>query len=181
MRSVFFTAFSALSIALPVLSLSHRSSQPSVAQGNVLRPIAIRDFEEATGLERRDDKEDFSDLDPKTQAELIYGTPGGLYSLTCKVLSSHILDSGQLILANVTLYGEDGLEIVMMERFEGLTSAVDCSSEGDGQLSLSFKSQDAYKHALKQWDFINQSDNGTFLLIANHDGCGPDGERQAYL
>ena len=96
------------------------------------------------------------------------------------VHSLHEVDHGQLLLANMTLYAEDGLEIVLMERFEGLTSAVDCKGD-DGTMSLTFSSQGAYKYALKQWDFINKSDNGTFLLIANHDGCGPDGERQPYL
>ena len=81
----------------------------------------------------------------------------------------------------MTLYAEDGLEIVMMERFEGLTSAVDCQGNGDGKLSLTFSSQNAYEYALKQWAFINDSDNGKFLLITNHDGCGPDNERQPYM
>ncbi len=80
----------------------------------------------------------------------------------------------------MTLYAEDGLEIVMMERFEGLTSAVDCNGD-DGTMSLTWSSQNSYEYALQQWKFINRSDNGTFLLIANHDGCGPDGERQPYL
>lgn len=80
----------------------------------------------------------------------------------------------------MTLYAEDGLEIVMMERFEGLTTSVDCNGD-DGTMSLTFSSQDAFKYALQQWDFINNADDGNFLLIANHDGCGPDGERQPYL
>lgn len=46
-------------------------------QGKILRPIAIRDFEKATGLRRRSGSVELSDLDTKTQAELIYGTPGG--------------------------------------------------------------------------------------------------------
>ena len=80
----------------------------------------------------------------------------------------------------MTLYAEDGLELVLMERFDGLTSAVDCNGD-DGSMSLMFSSQGAFKYALSQWTYINKSDNGTFILIANHDGCGPDGERQPYL
>ena len=79
----------------------------------------------------------------------------------------------------MTLYASDGLEMVMMERFEGLTSAVDCQGD-DGTISLTFSSQPAFEYALHEWTFINKADNGTFLLIANHDGCGPDDERQAY-
>ena len=88
--------------------------------------------------------------------------------------------NGQLLLANMTLFAPDGLEMVMMERFEGLTSAVDCHGD-DGTMSLSFSSRKAFQYALKQWKHINDADDGSFLLIANHDGCGPDDERQPYL
>lgn len=68
----------------------------------------------------------------------------------------------------------------MMERFEPMTTAVDCNGD-DGLMSLTFKSQDAFKHALDTWSFINQAEEKKFLLIANHDGCGPQDERQPYL
>ena len=68
----------------------------------------------------------------------------------------------------------------MMERFETLTTKVDCKGD-DGEMSLTFKSKAAFRHALKTWDFINQSEEKRFLLIANHAGCGPDDERQPYM
>ncbi|KAL9599300.1 MAG: hypothetical protein Q9219_003927 [cf. Caloplaca sp. 3 TL-2023] len=80
----------------------------------------------------------------------------------------------------MTLYAPKGLRVVMMERFEPLTSAVDCNGD-DGSLSLTFKSQAAFQHALHTWSFINGSKDQRFLLIANHDGCGPKDERQGYL
>ena len=80
----------------------------------------------------------------------------------------------------MTLYAPDGLLMVMMERFEGLTSSVDCKGD-DGTISLTFLSEDAFNYALQEWNYINESDNGKFILIANHDGCGPDDERQPYL
>lgn len=79
----------------------------------------------------------------------------------------------------MTLYAPDGLQIVMMERFEPLTSAVDCNGD-DGMMSLTFKSKEAFQRALDTWSFINQAPEKEFLLIANHDGCGPQDERQAY-
>lgn len=85
-----------------------------------------------------------------------------------------------MLLANMTLYAPDGLQMVMMERFEPLTSSVDCKGD-DGTMSLTFKSLDAFRHALKTWSFINEAPEKKFLLIANHDGCGPDDERQPYL
>ncbi|KAL8928983.1 MAG: hypothetical protein Q9208_001426 [Pyrenodesmia sp. 3 TL-2023] len=80
----------------------------------------------------------------------------------------------------MTLYAPDGLQMVMMERFEPMTSAVDCNGD-DGSMSLTFKSPEAFQHALDTWSFINKEQEKKFLLIANHDGCGPDDERQAYL
>ena len=80
----------------------------------------------------------------------------------------------------MTLYAPDGLEMIMMERFEGLTTAVDCQGD-DGTMSLTFKSQQAYQYALDTWSHINRKDDDRFLLIANHDGCGPDEERQPYF
>lgn len=128
-----------------------------------LHPINLRDYESAVGLHRRE-KEDFSQLEPGSQTQLIYGRPG---------------DDGQLLFANMTLYAPSGLPIVLMERFEGLTSAVDCKGD-DGAMSLTFTSKGAYDYALKIWSYINEDDGQQFLLIANHDGCGPADERQPY-
>lgn len=80
----------------------------------------------------------------------------------------------------MTLHASDGLDIVMMENFEGLTKKVDCKGD-DGSMSLTFKSEEAFNQALKKWSFIKDSEEERFLLIANHDGCGPDDERQPYL
>ncbi|KAL8646780.1 MAG: hypothetical protein Q9210_005935 [Variospora velana] len=138
-------------------------SSPRAVDASILRPMNLRSYEAALGLRRRGG-EDFTDLDPATQSQLIYGRPG---------------EEGQLLLANMTLYAPDGLPIVLMERFESLTSAVDCKGD-DGTMSLTFKSKQAYRHALKMWQYVNEDEDKQFLLIANHDGCGPADERQPY-
>lgn len=89
------------------------------------------------------------------------------------------IEHGQVHLANMTLYAPNGLMIITMEAFEGLTSKVDCKGD-DGTISLTFKSQDAQDYALEKWAWINEDADQAFIMIANHDGCGPDGERQAY-
>lgn len=94
------------------------------------------------------------------------------------LIHGHV-DDGQLLFANMTLYAPDGLPIVLMERFEGLTSSVDCKGD-DGDMSLTFLSEKAYSYALKIWGYINEDNDKQFLLIANHAGCGPDDERQPY-
>ena len=68
----------------------------------------------------------------------------------------------------------------MMERFEPLTSAVDCNDD-DGIIALTFKSKPAFKAALETWAYINEAKENKFLLIANHAGCGPRDDRQPYL
>lgn len=78
----------------------------------------------------------------------------------------------------MTLYA-DKRPIVMMEAFDGLTSAVDCEGD-DGQMSLTFKSAKAYKHAIDKWSYINEDTDKDFLMIANHEGCGPAEQRQIY-
>ncbi|KAL9577879.1 MAG: hypothetical protein Q9212_006082 [Teloschistes hypoglaucus] len=163
----FFRKTLSLAAALslfPFLGLSLPAENATGNPAPALKPINVLDFEAATGIQRRA-AEDFSHLDLKTQAELIYGRPG---------------NDGQLLLANMTLYAPDGLQIVLMERFEPLTSAVDCNGD-DGNMSLTFKSKDAFQHAVDTWNFINQAPEKKFLLIANHDGCGPNDERQPYL
>ena len=152
------TLHTAICHAGPLVSTSSPAEGPLT-----LHPINLRDYETAIGLQRRA-KEDFSALDPGTQAQLIYGRPG---------------DDGQLLFANMTLYAPSGLPIVLMERFEGLTSAMDCKGD-DGTMSLTFTSKEAYNYALEIWGYINEDDEEQFLLIANHDGCGPADERQPY-
>lgn len=92
----------------------------------------------------------------------------------------YCLDNGDPIVANMTLYAPDGLSMVLLEHFDHLTSAIDCKGD-DGTLSLTFNSQQSYEYALQAWAIVNANADGNFLLIANHKGCGPDGERQAYM
>jgi hypothetical protein len=128
-----------------------------------LLPIHPDGFSAAIGLKVRD-AVDFSRLDLAKQAELIFGASG---------------PNGNIILANMTLYAPGGQLIIMMESFEEFTSSVDCEGD-DGEMALTFKSREAFDYAHEQWDFINERTEYAFLLIANHDGCGPDQQRQAY-
>jgi len=144
------------------------AATPAFASDRVLFPINTLAFESAlsgTPLTRRSDSAQFADLAPAEQAQLVYGSAGA---------------NGQLLLANMTLVAPSGMAIVMMERLEGLTSAVDCAGETDGELSVTWNSREAYDQALKQWSWVNEEATLQFLLVVNHDGCGPDAERVAY-
>ena len=71
----FLAALLAVIFALP--AFSHTGLGETVLESPaVLHPINLRHYEAATGLRRREDQ-DFSDLDPNTQSQLIYGRPGG--------------------------------------------------------------------------------------------------------
>ncbi len=80
----------------------------------------------------------------------------------------------------MTLFAQDGLPIILLEGFEELIISVDCR-DNEGKLDLKFGSTDAFDHAKKQWAYVNEEENGNFLLIANHDNCGSDDQRQGYM
>lgn len=129
----------------------------------ILQPLGINHYEATFGIQRRSIMRHF-DLEPKTQVELFYGEGN---------------DDGTLAIANVTLDAPSGLPIVLLERFESLTEYVDCNGD-DGHMSLTFKSQDAFRRALNAWSFVNNG-NQRFMVIANHDGCGARYQRQVYM
>lgn len=129
----------------------------------VLHPIESRQYEAAFGIQRRSMGWHL-DLDPKSQVELFYGAGN---------------DDGTLAIANMTLNAPSDLPIVLLERFESLTNYVDCNGD-DGHMSLTFKSEDAFRRAVHAWSFAN-SGNQKFLVIANHDGCGVEFQRQIYM
>ena len=101
-----------------------------------------------------------------------------------RVLASYTIDlmltslgDGQILLANLTLHAQDGLPIVLLER---LNVSVGCRDE-EGTLALTFGSTEAFEYAKEQWGYVKKAVDGRFLLIANHDGCGPDDQRQSYM
>lgn len=46
---------------------------------------------------------------------------------------------------------------------------------------MKFGSVDAFEYAREQWGFVNKGVGGRFLLVVNEEGCGGEGERQAYM
>lgn len=147
-----------ISLALPAYSSSNSSNS------EVFLPVNIREYEAAMGIQRRAE-EDLVDMRPKPHADLIYGRPG---------------KNEQILLAHMKLHASDGMDIVLMERFEDLTKSVDCHGQ-DGILSLTFKSKAAFNRALEAWSFINEAEEIQFLLITNHEDCSPSDQRRPYV
>lgn len=48
-------------------------------------------------------------------------------------------------------------------------------------MMMSFKSQDSYSSAVASWDWVNFSENRTFIMIANYPGCGAANSRQPWV
>ena len=168
-------------VAAYVFSLSGHCLPSPADDGTVtLLPINLGDFEGRQGIQRRANSS-FTALDPATHVQLVYGNKGGEQSLTFPSLAQywHLVEKDQLLLADMTLHAPEGLAIVLMEKLNGLTKNLDCNAD-DGLLALTFKSKDAFDQALQKWSFINQREDKNLIFIANHDGCGPDDERQPY-
>lgn len=134
------------------------------AFGQKLLPVSVRRYEAAFGLQRRD-FDHLQDFHPQAHTELVYGLDQGV---------------DKTLVANITLQQNPGLPIVLLERFEHLTNDVDCRGKS-GHISLTFASENSFRQALKAWKYINDHIDHQFLLIANHDGCAPEDDRQPYM
>ncbi len=149
--------------------------------GVVLKPIKPEVVAPEAVLRARSTP-DFSSLALAKEARLLFGSDEGKawtpYTSN-EPADQFAQENGQAHMASMTLRAPNGLRVIMMEVFEPLTSAVDCQGD-DGTMSLTFKTEAALDYAWKEWAWINQDANHTFIMVANHDGCGPDEERQAY-
>ncbi|MCJ1465815.1 hypothetical protein MMC07_004434 [Pseudocyphellaria aurata] len=129
-----------------------------------LLPMHSSHYEQITGVQRRSMDQHW-DTEPQQQAEIFWGLQR---------------EEDTFTIANMTLQAPPNLPIVLLERFDHMTSDVDCKGD-DGEMSLTFKSEYAFRQASSAWKYINDHEDHRFLLIANHKGCGPGDERQPYI
>lgn len=66
-----------------------------------------------------------------------------------------------------------------MEKFEGLTSDVDCSTIGDHKLSVTLVDEEVFSY-IQIWSWINEREDNQFVMITNHEGCGPAAQRAVF-
>lgn len=88
-------------------------------------------------------------------------------------------DENAVLLAQMKLSGKQDRPVVAMENFEHITSAVECN-DSDGKMSMTFVSPETLEAAKSAWKWLSEEKGNEFLLVANHDGCGPDKERVPY-
>jgi hypothetical protein len=67
--------------------------------------------------------------------------------------------------------------IISLERFHSMLKSVQC---GD-TTTLQFVDNNAFQYAIRAWNWVNEHQNHSFILIADDSGCGPDDERAPFL
>ncbi|KAF4634238.1 hypothetical protein G7Y89_g3873 [Cudoniella acicularis] len=85
--------------------------------------------------------------------------------------------SNASIMVNVTLETGDDEMIVSMDYFAPELQSVKC----DGELALTFTSPDTYAKAIKDWSWVNFSQNRTFIMLVNYGNCSADSGRKPWL
>ncbi|KAF8424852.1 hypothetical protein EV426DRAFT_701116 [Tirmania nivea] len=128
-----------------------------------LKPVRL---DHIYGVRRRDTEKDYQRLDLAQEAFMVY--------------AAQEEESKGVMMANMTLFAPGGVPVIMMERFEGLTKAVDCSIDQDGFIGLTLLDRGGFEYAKNAWDWINAADDDEFIMVTDHEGCAPGDERKAY-
>jgi len=66
--------------------------------------------------------------------------------------------------------------VISMERFKSLLKNVECGEKS----ILAFKNKESFEYATRAWNWVNEDETHSFILIADYAGCGPDEERVPY-
>ncbi|EED20788.1 conserved hypothetical protein [Talaromyces stipitatus ATCC 10500] len=90
--------------------------------------------------------------------------------------SSTIGDSTTL--ATLTLHTpDDGESIISLERLQGLTTSIKCSND---TIALQLNDASAYVQLRNQWDWMNQAENNTVILVTGAGQCDWNEDRQPF-
>lgn len=140
-------------------------------------------------LDHNDDHEHTPEMDAfacHSQDSFLYGNSEGIAPPSSQTSSTTTTvftiltvsppDGEQHIMANMTIIMQDGRQLVSMERFEPMTKRVRCGEK----MMLEFVSRDALEYAVKAWNWVNDEKESSFVMVANHEGCGVRRERVPY-
>lgn len=92
------------------------------------------------------------------------------------IVSDDSLDSDEFTFANMTVFSGGTERIVSMERFRPMLKSVQCGEK----TILEFESREDFEYAIRAWDWVNEDETRSFILVADHPGCGPGDERQPF-
>lgn len=76
----------------------------------------------------------------------------------------------------MTVFSIGNERIVSMERFKPMLKSVQCGEK----TILEFNTREDFEYAIRAWDWVNEDETHSFVLVADHPGCGPDDERQPF-
>jgi hypothetical protein len=77
----------------------------------------------------------------------------------------------------MTMFTRDGERILSVERFRPMLKSLQCGPK----MVLAFTSRENFEYAIRAWDWVNEDETRTFIMIADDPGCGPDHQRVPYL
>lgn len=72
----------------------------------------------------------------------------------------------------------DEENILSMENFDGMLTAVECTN---GTVAMTFESDATFAYAQRVWDWVNGADNRSFVMVAGPGDCGNNTNRQPYV
>jgi hypothetical protein len=82
-------------------------------------------------------------------------------------------------MAKLTVYMQDKAEnILNLERFKDLITSVKCAKDS---ATLTVSSDDAFEHLMDAWNWTNEHENNTFVMIAGSGQCDSSSKRQPYV
>jgi hypothetical protein len=76
----------------------------------------------------------------------------------------------------MTMFTGDNELVISMERFSHMLKSVNCGKT----MKLTFKSNETFQYAIHAWNWTNEEEKNSFIMIANYKGCGKEGFRQPY-
>ena len=74
------------------------------------------------------------------------------------------------------MFTSDNERVISMERFSYMLESVNCSET----IKLVFKSNKTFQYAIHAWNWINEEEKNSLIMIANYAGCGEEQVRQPY-
>ncbi|KAF2871420.1 hypothetical protein BDV95DRAFT_668071 [Massariosphaeria phaeospora] len=88
-------------------------------------------------------------------------------------------DMAEVTVANLTVYMPDDSEnIVNMENFESMLGSVECS---ESSISMTFQDNAAFTYAQRVWEWVDQKENNSFVMVVPAGQCGNGTSRRPFV
>lgn len=77
----------------------------------------------------------------------------------------------------MTMYTNEGELILSMEKFLPMLDHVECGES----MVLAFKNKASFQHAIRAWNWVNEDETHSFIMMANHPACGGEDRHPYYI